>query len=94
MFINGIILGVSEMLSAITSGFLISLTSSTVAFEILAMVGLTCNTVLTYVLNDGGITAYIVLFIALQGIGGVYTCLFVIIGEKIPVTQVGAVFTA
>ena len=91
MFINGIILGVSEMTAGIVSGILISLTNSITAFQLLALMGISFNAIQQFWLNDGNFVTYVMLFFAIQGVGGVYTCIYVIIGEKVHVTQVGGV---
>lgn len=74
IFINGIILGMSEMISAITGGFIVKCTGAVRAFQILAVLGLGFNTLLQFVFNTGAIIDYFILFFAMQGIGGVYAC--------------------
>ena len=83
--INGIMIGMSEMSSALSAGFVIKKVGAVFAFQILAVCGLILNTLLQLVFNDGGLLNYFILFLAMQGIGGVYTCVFVLIGEKVPV---------
>ena len=74
IFINGIILGMSEMISAITGGFIVKCRGAVRAFQILAVLGLGFNTLLQFVFNTGAIIDYFILFFAMQGIGGVYAC--------------------
>jgi len=83
-FVNGLILGVSEMLSGIFSGLLITYTSPAFAFQTCCIMGILFNALNQFVFAAGSFLSYATLFIAILGVGGVYTCLFVLIGVVIP----------
>mmetsp|Transcript_10805 Transcript_10805/g.14542 ORF Transcript_10805/g.14542 Transcript_10805/m.14542 type:complete len:112 (+) Transcript_10805:1157-1492(+) len=84
MFVNGLILGSAEMLSGIFSGILISYTNPYIAFQTLSVLGIIFNAINQFWAPAGGILAYLTLFIAIVGVGGVYAVLYVLIAEAVP----------
>ena len=65
MFINGIILGVSETTAGLVSGLLITYSNSLTAFQLLAFMGISFNAIVQFWLNDGSFVTYLMLFIAI-----------------------------
>lgn len=82
--INGIILGLSELSAGIVAGYIISRTSPARAFQICATFAITFNALNQFVVPQDSVLCYITLFIAILGQGGIITCIFVLIYEKIP----------
>ena len=88
-FINGLILGISEIISGVFAGILINKTSAAMAFRICAVLSVSFNVLTQFVFPAGTIQCYISLFMAILGVGGVYTVMYVFIGLIIPIEQVG-----
>ena len=88
-FVNGLILGLSEMSSGIFAGLLITYTSPAFAFQTLSVIGILFNALNQFFVEPGTFMGYATLFIAILGVGGVYTCLFVLIGLVIPKQKIG-----
>jgi len=82
--VNGLILGLSEMISGIFAAFLVTYTSPAFAFQTCCITGVLFNFLNQFVVGAGSFLGYATLFIAILGVGGVYTCLFVLIGVVIP----------
>jgi Na+/melibiose symporter-like transporter len=83
-FVNGLILGIAELTSGIFSGFLIYYTSPKVAFQTCTVLGIVFNSVTLFLAPAGSLISYVTLFIAILGIGGIYTCLYVLIPLVVP----------
>jgi len=83
-FVNGTILGLSEMSSGIFAGFLITYTTPVFAFQTCCVTSVLFNALNQFFVAPGTFMGYATLFIAILGVGGVYTCLFVLIGLVIP----------
>lgn len=88
-FVNGIILGLAELASGIISGFVISKTSPSVAFQICATSAVGFNALNQFVMPVGSVLGYVTLALAIIGVGGVYTCIYVLIYIVVPKHQVG-----
>ena len=83
-FINGLILGISEMSSGIYAGFLIAYTTPVFAFQTCCVMSVLFTALNQFFVVSGSFMGYATLFISILGVGGVYTCLFVLIGLVIP----------
>lgn len=88
-FVNGIILGIAELLSGVFAGFLISKTSPSIAFHICAALAIAFNAFNQFLVPVGSLASYMTLFIAILGVGGVYTAIYVLIYIVVPKEQVG-----
>ena len=88
-FVNGIIFGAAELTAGVFAGILISKTNPKVAFQILGLSGIVFNFISQFAIPEGSMLVYITSYIAVLGVGGVYTCIFVIITEVVPTEQVG-----
>jgi len=87
--VNGLILGLSEMISGIVAAFLVTFTSPAFAFQTCCITGVLFNFLNQFVFAAGSFLGYVTLFIAILGVGGVFTCLFVLIRVVVPKQQVG-----
>jgi hypothetical protein len=83
-FLNGLILGLAECFAGIFAGVVITLTSPTIAFQTCCVMAILFNALNQFFFAAGTFMGYTTLFIAILGVGGVYTCLFVLIGCVIP----------
>ena len=83
-FINGIILGAGETASGFFSGFVINMTSSTTAFQLLGILAISLNAINMFATAEGSFLAYLSLFCAILGVGGSYASLYVVIAESVP----------
>ncbi len=86
------ILGSAELTSGIFSGFLMYYTSPKIAFQSCAVIGIVFNAVTLFLTPAGSLISYVTLFIAILGVGGIYTCLYVLIPILIPKHQTGGAF--
>lgn len=82
--VNGLILGTSELLSGIFAGVLISHTSPAFAFQCCGIIGIVFNAINQFMIPPGTLLSYLSLFVAILGVGGVYTVLYVLIGFVVP----------
>ena len=87
--VNGLILGMAEMLSGVFVGIFITHSTPSLAFQSCSVVGVLFSTINQYLLVPGTLLAYMSLFIAFLGIGGTYTCIYVLIGVLVPQKSVG-----
>jgi hypothetical protein len=83
-FVNGLVLGLAEMFAGIFAGFLITYTTPVFAFQTCCVMSILFSALNQFYFVAGTFMGYITLFIAILGVGGVYTCLFVLIGLVIP----------
>lgn len=83
-FVNGAILGVAELTSGIFAGLVIKYTSPTFAFQICAVIAVVFNALTQFVVPVGTTLSYCTLFIAVLGVGGVYTVIYVLIKQVFP----------
>ena len=83
-FVNGILLGFAEMSAGVFSGFLIYYTSPRIAFQTCALLGIVFNALTLFLVPAGSLMSYVTVFTTILGIGGIYTCLFVLIPIVIP----------
>ena len=88
-FLNGIILGLSELTSGIFAGLIIEYTTPSAAFQLCSVFGIAFMWLNQFVAPAGTIASYVTLLIAILGVGGVYTCIYVLIGKVMPKDQVG-----
>lgn len=88
-FINGVILGIAELCSGIVAGGVISYTSPSIALQICAVAAISFNALNQFVVPFGSLLSYTTLAIAILGVGGTYTCIYVLIGLVVPSEQVG-----
>ena len=72
MFVNGIILGSSEMIASALSGLLISLTSAHTAFRSSLLVAVMFNLIFQFLVPHGSFSFYFCLTLAILGIGSGY----------------------
>ena len=87
--VNGLILGMAEMLSGVFVGIFSTYSTPSLAFQSCSVVGVLFSTINQYLLVPGTLLAYMSLFIAILGIGGTYTCIFVLIGVVVPQKSAG-----
>jgi len=90
IFVNGVILGFSELLSSFLSGLFITYTSPTLAFKLFCIIAVVFNGINQFLFTPGSFLGYASLFVAILGVGGVYTCIFVITGIVFPKQNVGS----
>ena len=83
-FVNGILLGLSELTSGVFAGIVISYSSPKHTFQICSIIGIVFNFVVNFMLEDGTALSYGCIFIAILGVGGSYNCLYTMIGTVIP----------
>ena len=83
-FLNGAILGVAELTSGIFAGFVITYSNPTLAFRIFAVIAVVFNAITQFVVPVGTALSYCTLFIAVLGVGGVYTVIYVLIKQVFP----------
>ena len=88
-FVNGIILGLAELSSGIVSGLIISYTNPSLALHICAASAICFNALNQFVVPIGSVMGYVTLAVAILGVGGTYTCIYVLIGLVVPREQVG-----
>lgn len=88
-FLNGIILGTAELSAGIFAGFLISKSSPKIAFQICAVFAIVFNALNQFVVPHDSLLSYMTLALAILGVGGVYTAIYVIIYAVMPKEQVG-----
>ena len=88
--VNGLILGMAELLSGIFVGVFITHSTPSLAFKSCCVVGVSFSTINQFMLAPGTLLSYMSLFIAILGIGGTYTCLYVLIGVVVPQKIVGS----
>ena len=83
-FVNGLILGIAEVFAGIFAGVVITYTTPIIAFQSCCIMSVLFTALNQFFIATGTFLGYATLFIAILGIGGVYTCLFVLIGDVIP----------
>jgi len=83
-FINGLIFGLAEMFSSIFAGVLMSYVSPFTAFRVCALTSVVFNSLNQFAVPFGTFTSYLTLFVAILGVGSVYTCIFVLVGLVLP----------
>ena len=97
LFVNGLIFGASEFLSAIVCGVVIEkfadYLSAYTVFQILCVLGILGNTINQFWVEQGSFLAYFTLFIGILGVSGVYTVLYVILSIAVPREQVAGIMT-
>ena len=86
-FINGLIFGMADMCSSIFSGVLMSYVNPFTAFRICALISVIFNALNQFLVPFGTFASYLTLAVAILGVGGVYTCIFVMVGLVLPSDQ-------
>jgi len=87
-FTNGVILGVAEMFSGVFTCVLMHYFHPFQAFRICAFVAVVFNALNQFVVPFGTIASYLTLSIAVFGVGGVYTCVYIMVGIVLPSEQI------
>ena len=88
-FINGMIFSATELITGIFAGLLISYTSVSTAILVCTVLGIGFNVLVQFVLPAGSILSNMALILAILGVSGAYNTVFVVVGQVLPIEQVG-----
>ena len=83
-FVNGLILGLTECSSGLFAALLMSKMSVFSSFQLCAVLAIVFNFLNQFVVAEGTALSYVTLTVAVLGVGGVYTCIFVLVGIVLP----------
>ena len=88
-FLNGILIGFSELTSGIFAGLLIEYTTPATAFRLCCVFGIAFMWLNLFIAPVGSVLSYLTLLVSILGVGGLFTCIEVWIVKIMPKDQVG-----